>query len=442
MNPREALQRAAGVLRHPIGQNAFALSWVQVATFVVPLLTLPYLSRTLGTEAFGLVLFAQGFSMVLGIVIDYGFGATAARDAAAARHDADALSALVARVLGARVLLCVGSLMAALVALLTVSKLRENPELLALAWIGAVATGLSPGWLFVGLERLKLPSLVQLGSRVAGAGLTFVLVHNPGDTWVVLALYAGGALLSTGLTTIMQYRLLAWRPPQLRAGLRTLREASIYFAGIGAIGLYSSANVVILGLFVSSTDVAHFGAAERLVRATLQVVGPIAVAVFPRMAYLLSQGQRERAVRLARISIAVLGGVGSLAAVVLAVAAPRIIRLVYGGGFEDSVDLLRVLVLIVPLISVVSTLAGGWMLALRMDRAIVLCAVTAGLTNLVLAVLLVPLVGPIGMACSVVAAEVVALGGCVLSIRRRESAGGLLTRTRPPETVTVPAGIE
>ena len=415
------LSRAGAVLRHPISQNAIALYWVQFATFVVPLVTLPYTSRVLGASAFGLVIFAQGFSWVVGLFIDYGFNASATRDIAAARDSDSALSELVARVFGAKVILAAGSLLLAALALVLIPKLRENPELLVLAWVAAVATGFSPGWFFIGIERLRLPALIQLSTRVFAAALTFVLVKDPEDAWIVLALYAAGCVAGALIVNTLLYRRLPARLPRLRGSVQTLKEGWPLFVGTGAIALYTSANVVLLGLFVSSAQVAFFGAAERVVRAVGQLIGPVAAAVLPRISYLQASGEPARARRLAWISVFTLGGIGLAAGSGLAVLAPIVVSIVFGDDFESTVPLLRALAFLIPLIAVATALAG-WMLSKRMDKQVQRVVVTAGLVNVVLVVILVPLFGSPGMVVSVLLSEAIVLAGCVLAIRRRDSA--------------------
>ncbi len=413
--------RAWGVLRHPISQNALALYWVQIATFVVPLVTLPYLSRVLEPEGFGLVVFAQSFSFILGLVVNFGFDGTATREAAAHRDEPGALGELVARVQGAKLLLVGLSALVALVALAFVSKMHEHPGFLLFAWIAAVGQGLGPGWLFIGLERVRLPAVIQLSSRIITAALTFVVVQGRGDGIWVLVLYAVGTMTGSVITNALMYRIVPALRPRLSASLAALRESWVLFVGLTGVTLYTSANVVVLGLFVANAQVAHFGAAERIVRAAVSALGPVAVAVYPRLAFLHASDEPERARRLAWITIAVLGGVGLVAAVVLALLAPVIIPVVYGPGFREAVDVLRVLAFIIPPISVGGALAAGWMLALRMDRKITKVILRAGVLNILLGCLAAPLFGPLGMAACVLVAELVVLGGCLYEIRRQEA---------------------
>lgn len=60
--------------------------------FLIPLITLPYLVRTIGLEKFGLINFALALGLYFGAVVQYGFGVTATREIARNRDDPEKLS--------------------------------------------------------------------------------------------------------------------------------------------------------------------------------------------------------------------------------------------------------------------------------------------------------------------------------------------------------------
>jgi PST family polysaccharide transporter len=403
--------RLRRVVSHPISQNVLALSWVQIATFLVPLATLPYLSRVLGSSAFGLVVFAQGFSIILTLLIDWGFTYDGVREVAARRDQPAKLGALVARIRSAQLLLLSGSALVALAVLFAVPKLSQHPAFLALAWVAAAATALTPNWYFLGMERLKLAAILQLGFRVAAAALTFVLVKSPQDAWIVIALYALSSLGMWAVLDVLMYREVSPRLAGLRAAWASVRGAGPLFVGTVAAMLYTSFNVVLLGLLVSSAEVAYFGAAERIVRASLLVTAPIGVAVYPRLAFLRSENRHQRARQLLVVAMTAVGGIGLVLAAVLAVFSPLIIRLVFGHAFvAEGAPILRVLALVIPL-NILCAVVGSWLMTLHVDRLIAKIVLRAGLLNVALGIVLTLQFGPIGMAWSVVAAELACAAG-------------------------------
>ena len=62
--------------------NFFSLSVLKVLTYVLPLVTFPYLISVLGIEKFGLIMFAQATMYYFEIVVDFGFNLSATREVA------------------------------------------------------------------------------------------------------------------------------------------------------------------------------------------------------------------------------------------------------------------------------------------------------------------------------------------------------------------------
>lgn len=415
--PRRVLNRLRTALRHPVSRNALALYGVQIATLVIPLLTLPYVARVLEPTALGLVIFAQGFAFALMAFIDWGFGLTGVRSVAAVQDDPDALAEVVRRVRGAQIGLVLLSGLFALTAFLLVPTLREHPEFLVLAYVAAATSGLAPDWFFLGIEQMRIMAIIQLGFRIVGAALTFVLVKSPADAWMVMALFAASSVGSLLVADVLMYRRVEYRTPRWRSSLGEIRNGSMIFVATLAVTLYTSFNVVLLGFLATSADVAHFGAGERLVRVSITLLGPIGAAVIPRMTALHTAGETERARRLLVIAVAVCALPAIAITLVLVVFAGPIIRLIYGGAFvEDSVPILRVLALLIP-INVTAVVFGVWLTTMHRDRLVLVVALTAGIANIILGVILTLTFGPIGMAWSVIAAEGVAAIGALIAVR-------------------------
>ena len=54
-------------------ENTISIAITQILTYVMPLISLPYLSRVLGVEKFGLVFWAQACIQYFMLITEYGF---------------------------------------------------------------------------------------------------------------------------------------------------------------------------------------------------------------------------------------------------------------------------------------------------------------------------------------------------------------------------------
>ncbi len=403
VNRREySIQKA---LRHSILHNIAALFSVQIASYVIPLLLVPYLARVLGPSGWGRLAFAQSFSAYLALVIEFGFGLSGVREVARNRDNPERLGQLIAGVNGAKLVLALACGCVALALAPHLQIFRSAPRLAWAAFALALCQSSSMVWYFQGLERLKLVAALDFISRLIAALLIVLLVRMPGQEWRVLSLQALGALAASVVAAGLAWREVPLVVPRCWEILVTLRLGASMFLFRSAVSLYTVGNAFILGLFVSPQMVGYYAGAEKISKAILSLVQPVSGALYPRLSHLVREAP-QRAARLARISFAVMGGGGAVMGLCACLGAPLLVRLILGAGYEPAVPILRILAALPMLIALSNVLGIQWMLPLGLDRAFNLIIVTAGGINLLLGTALASRFAGLGMAISVVAAEV------------------------------------
>lgn len=402
-----------------VAKNAAVLYLLQAAGYILPLLVLPYLARVLRPTGWGLVLLAQSFAAWLTLLVEYGFNLWATRAVAQRRAEPHLLGEIVAGVQGAKALLSIAALLIVAVSAAAVPTFRLHPDYAL--WTGAIAVayGFSPLWYFQGVERMRAPVSVDVAGRVLASAGIFVWVKQPADGWIVLALQAAAGALTAGVATVWLYKEIPARRPHFAEAIRTLREAASLFMFRGASGVYTLANSFILGILTTTQAVAYYGAGEKIVRAAISLLEPVSQALYPRISH-LAVHDRRRAAHVVRQSLIALTVLGTLIGGLLAWLAPVLIRFVLGPGYDAAVPVLQVLALLLPVVAVGTVLGIQWALPLGLDRPFYHLVLAAGALNIVLAVLLAPRYGAVGMAVSVVLAQVlVSLGLVRISVRNR-----------------------
>ncbi len=410
--------RIRAALRHPVTLNAFALYAGQVAITVLPLVVLPYLARVLGPSELGVVVFVQYFSFLLGALLEYGFGYSATREVARHRADRAALEETVAGVVGAKVLLTLGCGVVSLILWPLVPVFRDAPELVALGLALTLGQGLFPIWFYGGLEWLRLPTVVEILTRVAAAAGVFALVDGPEDGTLVLVIYAVATMAGTVLLHSLMYRHVRPSRPSLPAARRALRQGSALFVSTASVTLYNTISVFLLGLLLPAAQVAFFSGAEKVVRAAQRILGSTASAVYPRVSFLVRDGRPVRANQLALVALLALTGSATLAALGLVVLAEPIVELLYGPDFDESVGLLRILGATVPLAILTSGLSTLWLLPHGLDRTVTRIVLASGVLDVVLVLVATPVFGVEAAAWALVAVELFTVVGMAYAVRR------------------------
>lgn len=398
---RSVLRRIA---TSTVAHNTLALYAIQITGFALPLITVPYLARTLRPEGWGLVIFVQSFAAWLTLVLEYGFNLSGTRWIARGRGDRRYVASVVSGVLGAKCILGLVLVATACLAAWLVPAFRLHPWLLVWAVVTALLYGFSPFWYFQGTERMKAPATLEVCARIGATVGIFIWVHGPGDEWVVLALQAVAGLVWVTAATFWLYREVAFIPPSIQNAWLTLKEAVGLFLFRSASGVYTLANSFILGLFAGPAIVGFYGTADKIIRVVVSLLHPVSQALYPRMSQLVT-ADSGRAASLARMTLMAVGSAGLLMGAATALAAPIMVRFLLGPGYEEVIPVLRVLALLPPVIAVGTVLGIQWALPLGLDRPFYSLVIGAGALNVVGAMVFVPRYGAMGMASSVVLAE-------------------------------------
>jgi PST family polysaccharide transporter len=208
---------------------------------------------------------------------------------------------------------------------------------------------------------------------------------------------------------MMAFRSLKIQPvlPSWSGIHRVLADGWELFLSVGAVSLYTAAgNVVVLGLLTNYTIVGYYGAAERVVRVVVRgFTMPISQAVYPRFSKMATEA-KTKVLHWARRMLFFMGGVGLLLSLLLFALAPFIVDVFVGPEFQPSVQIIRILAFLPLIVGIGSVLGRQIMLPFRRDRARLLIFCVAGVTNIVLALLLVPAWQGSGTALAAVTTEV------------------------------------
>ena len=393
-------------LRSSVGKNALSLYSIQFANYFLPLITVPYLVRVLGAESFGTLSFGQGLIAYFSAIVSYGFDWSATRKISVERNNVDVVSRLAANIWGAKLLICISSLASLLLLIQLVPRVRAVSALMIVLFGGVLGSVLFPTWLFQGLEKMGPISFINLSVRTAVLIGMFILVHSPQDFLVYAALSSGGAIIAgiAGITVAfhsMQLRLI-W--PTWGGIWESLREGWILFLSNSAIVLYTSGNAFILGLMANYTVVGYYTAGEKIVRAIVNLLGPLSQSLFPRFSR-LAEESKSQALRWGRKLLFAMGGIGLLLSVITFVGANPIVRVVLGANYKLSISVVRILSPLPFLLAVSIVLGLQLMIPFGRERAILIVVLGAGCLNVALATALAPIWKADGMAVSVLLAE-------------------------------------
>lgn len=316
--------------------NFISLSLLQVASYVFPLLTYPYLARVIGVEGFGKIAFAAAVILYFQTVVDWGFNFTATRDIARNRDDWEKVSSIFSTVMWAKICIAIGVFILFLFLLYVIPVFQENKRMLLFTFLLIPGHIFFPEWLFQGLERMKYITIFNIVSKLLFTLLVFVMIREKTDYLLQPLLIAAGYFLSGigAMYIIVRKWKIKFIRPKNKEILQAIKGSFDVFINQLFPNLYNAFSVLLLGVFWGNVANGILDAGSKLVNASQQFFRVISRTFFP---YLSRNLIRHRQYAKAYIGLSV------LVASVLFVLAPWLMKIFFTHEFQEGVYVLRII---------------------------------------------------------------------------------------------------
>ncbi|MDB2667584.1 oligosaccharide flippase family protein [Luminiphilus sp.] len=331
-------------------KNMLALSVVQISNYVLPLLILPFLTRTLGLDGFALISIVLAAIQLSFVITDYGLSVYAPYQISSMKSSTDKINRFVSNIYGLKVGL-------SFVALCIFTAIMW-PQDIANWWGIFICSSLAilfqayqPIWLFHGLEKMNGVAITSLTTKLCYISLVFIFVSDSSDGLMVIASWAVAQVLASVVSNWLLlregYRISVPSYHEMMLISRICRE---YFISRLAVSLFSSVNTVVLGAVGSSSQVALYAICDQLYKAGKNATMPISQALYPYMTH-----QKNWALFYKILFFVTLGlGFGCSAVAFVSV---DLITTIFGESFIAAAPTLNVF-LVVIVINFISVLFG------------------------------------------------------------------------------------
>ena len=267
-------------------ENISYMGALQVFNIIFPLLSYGFLIRILGSELFGLIVFAQSLIGYLILVIDFGFNMSATRQVSMHRDDPEILSEIVSSVFVIKTFLTVISIIIFLLCLNFIPQADNYKLLFILSLWSCFSSLLFAQWYFQGIEQMKYIAVLTLISRSFFFMMIFLVVTGPEDYLLIPLLYGFGALISgvASIFVIFKQHNVKFRFPGFKRLHYYVNDSLPMFLASAAGSLHTNSGKVILGLSVGMTSVAYFDLAEKLLNLLRTPLNVVSQVIYPRNA--------------------------------------------------------------------------------------------------------------------------------------------------------------
>jgi PST family polysaccharide transporter len=359
------------------------LSVSQVGTYVLPILILPHITRALGPEVFGQVIFAQATASYCQLVVDYGFIWTGPREIAGTKHCTSSLNKALSTILITQFLILTLSAISVFIITSFFSLPWQDNYLFAVALLKILFSTFCPLWLFQGLDELHTYYCLQFICGFISLAPVFTYVNDPSDAFVYLAIQCFAPFLTAIFTLIITFQKYSLRLSKvsLQEIIFSLRQSSTLFISRIFSSTYTYAVPVALGIFAGPSVLASYSLSDKVRNAAQSGLSSLNQFVYAKVLSSSDYKFNYKSSFFQAAAILQLLPALSCSAFLFLFATP-IMAFLGGEAFASSTIILKFLSPTLLVVSVTSFLVVQWALPLRKDKLILLTTAIAALIAL------------------------------------------------------------
>ena len=372
----------------------------QILTIILPIITVPYVTRIFTSEALGNYVFYNSIVSYFSLFAMLGIGVYGTKQIAAASDVSGTFWNIYA-------IQFVASLLALFVYLIAVFSISQMSTTISLI-LGVVLLTkmLDISWLFSGKEDFKKITIRNIVVRLIGVISIFTFVKSSDDLYLYVFLIVIFDFLGQFVMWVPAKKFI--KRPSFNAKVikKNLHPIVLLFLPQVAISLYAILDRTLLGLLGSYSDVGVYEQGQKLISILLKVVSSLGVVMLPRVANLLSERRDKEAQNMVKFSFILYNLIIFPMMFGLIAVNEVFVKLFLGQNFQDVKYVLYVIVFNIMFVGWTNILGYQVLVVRNKNKEFMLSTTIPAFVSVAVNIAVIPFFGYIGASITSVVVEI------------------------------------
>lgn len=376
----------------------------QLLAIILPLITAPYVSRTLRPKGVGIYSYTNSLIQWFTILAILGIDLYGQKQIASVRDDKIKLSITFWEI---QILKTIFTLISFILLYVFLSIYRKYTFYIWIQSLNIVATLLDISWLYMGLENFKITVIRNTIVKLASLVLILAFVRNAND--VALYIFITGIAVVLGNLTIWPYLSSILEKVNLKQikPFKHFKPTLAYFIPQNATQIYLIVNKNMLGFMDNTTSAGFYNNADNLVRVVLVFVTSVGTVMMPHIANEFSKGNLENIKKYTYLSFKFVSALSFAMAFGLASVGVKGATFFYGKGYEAVGIALPIESIIIVFLGWSNTLGTQYLVPTNRVNKYTISVVIGTIVNFILNIPLITIAELYGAMISTVVSEVI-----------------------------------
>ena len=375
----------------------------QFLILILPLVTVPYVSRVLGAEKIGIYSYTYSIAYYFMILAMLGLNNYGNRTIAKARNDKNKLSKQFCSIYAFQLITSITMIiMYFLYIVIFDNKYRMIAFIQAMYVVSSV---FDINWFFFGIEKFKLTITRNTLIKFLSLILIILFVKTQNDIWKYTAILSGSTLVSNIVLFSFLRKYIKICKVSKEDVLKHLKPNLVLFLPVIAVSIYKIMDKIMLGVLSTVVEVGYYENAEKIIQVPLTIITALGTVMLPRVSNMLSNNKEEEVKKM----------IAKTMPFIMFLAFPMTLGIIgvskdfsivfFGSEFEKSGYLIQLLSITLIFLSWGNVIRTQYLIPKEKDKEYVISAFIGAIINFVCNCFFIPKYASIGACIGTIAAE-------------------------------------
>ena len=375
------------------------------ASLLFPLISIPYITRTLSPESFGQVVYVDAFTQYFLLFSTLGVPYYGVREVAKVKHNKLLLSSLVTELVLIQIVTTCFSVLLFFTLANVLPLLHKSINLVKVGCFILIIQLLIWDWFYQGIESFSYITKRTIFSRICSLIFLLVTVKHANDS---LYYYLTNIVWLT-LNAIFNARFFFknyYTPVFSNLNIKKhIRPLLILFSINLSISFYSVLDTILLGSLSNEKYVSYYTVAIKIPKLYWSVIGAIGVVLIPRFSVLLQNGITEEVKAIMKKSINIVLMLTLPFIVFSLFFSKEIIFLISGSKYEHSATALQIFSVLPLILGFFNIYGSQFLFPLKKEKFILIATLMGLVVSVTINLILIPILKDVGSAIASLCAE-------------------------------------
>ncbi len=370
-------------------KNAGILFAANIISKALNFLYVVYLARYLGAGGFGIISFALAFTLILGVFADLGLQSLSLREISRSKNEADRYFSNIAFI---KIILGIIIFSLLVIAVKRLDYSRDAARVIYLIGLSIIVSSFN-NFIYAVYQAREDVKYMGIGNILNSlsmlAGISAAAYFKSG-----IIIFSGVFLVSAIIVLLYNLTVISYKffRPKLAADLKfwkKLIKGAVPFGLVNVfVIIYFKIDSVMLGTMKTQKIVGYYNASYRIIDVFTALVPSIIFAViYPKMSAYIELPEKLKSVYIVSFKISLIAGL--IISVITVFFARYFVLFIYGRGYYNGVDSLKILVWAFFFICV-SSITSGLISSINRQALVTVVAGFGAVINICLNFILIP----------------------------------------------------